>query len=61
VADAYHAHYSGDENPALRPFFDKSKLSLWGRFIYSQQKYVLDGLWNDLPPADNNVSLPLDS
>ena len=55
VGDAFAAHYSGDENPAERPAFDKSRLGLWGRFILSQQQYVLDGLWNDLPPADNNA------
>ncbi|MDR0496724.1 MAG: metallophosphoesterase [Treponema sp.] len=59
VGDAFVAHYAGDENSALRPPFDVSALGLWGRFIYSQQKYVLDGLWEDLPPADNNVRLEL--
>jgi 3',5'-cyclic AMP phosphodiesterase CpdA len=57
VGDAFAAHYAGDENLAIRPYFDKKKLSLWGRFIYSQQKYVIDGLWTDLFPADNNVSI----
>ena len=59
VGDAFTAHYKGDENPNARPLFDVSKLGLWGRFIYSRQKYILDGLWADLPPADNNVSLGL--
>jgi DNA repair exonuclease SbcCD nuclease subunit len=59
VGDAFSAHYSGDENPALRPPFDKSKLNFWGRFVYGQQQYILDGLWEDLPPADNNVYLNL--
>jgi UDP-2,3-diacylglucosamine pyrophosphatase LpxH len=59
VGDAFYAHYCGDENLALRPPFDKSRLGLWGRFIYSQQKYVIDGLWKDLPPADNDVRLLL--
>jgi len=59
VGDAFAAHYSGDENPAQRPAFDKQKLGLWGRFIYSQFTYVLDGLWMDLPPADNNADLKL--
>ena len=59
VGDAFSAHYSGDENPALRPPFDTSKLGLWGRFIYSQEKYALDGLWTDLPPADNNARFNL--
>ena len=59
VRDAFYAHYKGDENPALRPPFDKNKLEFWGRFIYSLQKYVIDGLWEDLPPADNDVQLTL--
>jgi len=57
VGDAFDAHYAGDENPALRPSFDRGRLGLWGRFVYGQQKYALDGLWEDLRPADNNVSL----
>ena len=59
VGDAFTAHYSGDENPSLRKVLDKSKLSAWGKFILSQQQYVLDGLWLDLPPSDINVSLQL--
>ncbi|MCL2441655.1 MAG: metallophosphoesterase [Treponema sp.] len=59
VGDAFAAHYAGDENPALRKPIDKSKLSLWGRFILSQQQYAIDGLWEDLYPADNDVTIQL--
>jgi len=59
VGDAFDAHYAGDENPALRPPFDTSRLGLWGRFVYGQQKYALDGLWAELPPEDNNVRFGL--
>jgi predicted phosphodiesterase len=59
VGDAFAAHYSGDEDPAERPELDKKRLSLWGRFILFMQQYVLDGLWTDLYPGDNNVSFPL--
>jgi len=59
VGDAFNAHYSGDEDLSLRPVFNPSQLGLWGRFIYGQQKYALDGLWVDLPPADNNVRFEL--
>ena len=55
IGDSFIAHYMGDENPALRPQFDKSRLGLWGRVIYSQFKYVLDGLWEDPVPEDNNA------
>jgi hypothetical protein len=57
VGDAFTAHYSGDENPALQKKADKSKLSLWGRIVFGQQQYVIDGLWKDLQPADNNVKI----
>lgn len=60
VGDAFSAHYSGDEDEDKRPAFDEAELSLWGRIVYSTQRYALDGLWNDLPPADNNVAFSLD-
>jgi len=59
VGDAFVAHYSGDENPALRPLFDKENLGLWGRLIFSTQAYVLDGLWSDLSPGDNETVIDL--
>ena len=59
VGEAFAVHYSGDEDASLRVAADTSKLSLWGRVVYSTQVYVLDGLWNDLAPADNNVVIDL--
>ena len=59
VGDAFSAHYSGDENPALRPPIQKSKLGLWGRIVLSTQQYVLDGLWQDLVPKDINITINL--
>ena len=60
VGDAFTAHYAGNENPDFRPHLDKSKLGLWGKIVLSTQQYVLDGLWQDLPPEDVNVMLNLD-
>lgn len=59
VASAYVAHYDGNENEQDKVEVDKSKLSLWGRFIYSQYAYVIDGLWKDLPPADADCTFSL--
>lgn len=59
VAQAFIAHYKGDEDPTKRVMIDTSKLNLWGQIIYSQYAYVVDGLWKDLPPADNNCTLSL--
>jgi len=57
VGDAFVAHYSGDENPALQKKIDTYKLGLWGRIVFGQQQYVIDGLWKDLKPVDNNVKI----
>jgi len=57
VGDAFNAHYNGDENLSLKKTPDKSKLGLWGRFVLGQQQYVIDGLWVDLKPADNNIKI----
>ena len=59
IADAFAAHANGDENPALRPAFDRSRLGPWGRFISWSQQYVLDGLWTNIPPADNDTVIEL--
>lgn len=61
VSDAYIAHYDGDENTDNHAAIDTSKLSLWGRLIYSQYAYVIDGLWVDLKPADSNITFSLSS
>lgn len=59
VSDAYIAHYDGDEDAGNHVAIDTGKLSLWGRLIYSQYAYVIDGLWVDLKAADSNVTFSL--
>lgn len=59
VSDAFIAHYYGDEVASQRPELDTSKLGLWGRVILATQGYVLDGMWKDLFPSDNTVTLSL--
>ena len=61
VADAYVSHYDGNEDADNRVVLDTSKLSLWGKLIYSQYSYVIDGLWADLQPADTNCKFSLDA
>lgn len=59
VAPAFVAHYEGDEDPAEKPAIDTGELSLWGKLIWSQQRYVVDGLWADSEPSDNEIVLQL--
>jgi len=60
LGDAFVAHYYGDEITADKPPFDKSRLNIWGRFVLFIQSYVLENLWIDLTPADNNATFSLD-
>jgi predicted MPP superfamily phosphohydrolase len=59
VAAAFAAHARGDEEQACRPPFNLEILSPWGRFIYSRQKNVVEGLWQNPGPADLNLTLKL--
>lgn len=59
VAPSFVIHYEGDEDPADIPTVDTSNLNLWGKFIWSQQVYVVEGLSHDPAPADNDVTLDL--
>ncbi len=60
VAAGFIAHYKGNENEAEKPVFNGKALGLWGRIAYKTQKYVPEGLWKDLYPPDDNVTLDLD-
>jgi len=60
LGDAFVAHYYGDEVLADKPYFDKSRLNIWGRFVLFIQRYVLENLWIDLSPTDNNATFSLD-
>jgi 3',5'-cyclic AMP phosphodiesterase CpdA len=60
VAQAFVAHYSGDENlPAGQEALQSSGLSIPGRAVVLFRKNLVIGLWNDLPPPDNNVIIDL--
>ena len=59
VAAGFVEHYKGSENEAEKPDFDENKLGLWSRIVFNIQKYVPEGMWKDLKPLDDNVSLDL--
>jgi len=54
VADAFVAHYSGDEAEKDKPF-NLEGISLRGRFLIGFKKKLVSSLWEDLKPADNEV------
>jgi len=60
IAVAFAAHYAGDEKLAAgQQPVTESGLSPLGWVVIQMRKDLLIGLWNDLPPADNNITLNL--
>jgi hypothetical protein len=60
VAQAFVAHYSGDESlPVGQEALQSSGLSIPGRVVVLFRKNLVIGLWDDLPPPDNNVTIDL--
>lgn len=60
IAVAFGAHYAGDEKLAAgqQPVIE-SGLSPLAWVVIQMRKDLIIGLWNDLPPADNNITLNL--
>jgi len=60
VAEAFAAHYAGDENltPGKEPI-QQWGLSLPAWFVIQFRKDLVYGLWQDLPPPDNNLTIDL--
>jgi 3',5'-cyclic AMP phosphodiesterase CpdA len=58
VADAALAHYAGDE-AAPNVLINTSGVGLWTKLLVWLQRRLVNGLWNDLMPPDNNVDLNL--
>jgi len=62
VAEAFVAHYAGDETlPAGSEAISTRGLSLPGWLVATTRKNLVQGLWNDLEPADNNINIDLKS
>jgi len=60
VADAMVAHYAGDELlPAGQPAISAKGTGLKGFLVVFARKGLLTGLWHDLPPADNGITIDL--
>jgi len=60
VAQAFIAHYAGDESlPAGQEAISTHGLSLLGRVIVTFRKGLIEGLWQDLAPPDNNITIDL--
>ena len=62
VAQAFLAHYAGDENlPPGQEAMQTSGLSVPGWVVVTFRKNLVTGLWHDLPPPDNNITIDLNT
>jgi 3',5'-cyclic AMP phosphodiesterase CpdA len=60
VAEAFVAHYYGDESlPAGQEALSSKGLSLPGKLVVTFRKKLVEDLWQDLEPPDNEVVLDL--
>ena len=60
VAQAFLAHYAGDENlPPGQEVMQTKGLSIPGRVVVIFRKDLVIGLWDDLEPPDNNITIDL--
>jgi hypothetical protein len=59
VADALLAHFGGDEHFIGTVMIGAPGLGLMGNLVVSLRKDLIEGLWNDLEPADNNLTIDL--
>ncbi len=57
-ADASMAHFAGDEN-IDGDIIDYKRIGIWAGFIIDRRKNLLEGIWNDPFPEDNNIIIDL--
>jgi hypothetical protein len=59
ISAAFSAHYNGDEKFTGTETLPTSGLSFMGGIVVASKRDVVDGLWKDLPPADNAIRVDL--
>jgi hypothetical protein len=59
IADAFLAHYAGDEKFTGVEMLKSKGLSLMAGIVVGSRKDLVTGLWRDLPPADNDIDIDL--
>ena len=58
IADAFIAHYAGDEK-VPEEILKTNYIGIWAGFIINMQKDLVYGLWHDINTPDNNVTINL--
>ena len=61
IADAFVAHYAGDEVFTGDTMISTEGLSFMGRLVVGNRKALVHGLWQDKAPADNHIRINLNT
>lgn len=59
IADASIAHFRGDESFSGAEMLGSQGLSLMAGIVTGARRDLVEGLWHDLAPADNDVTIDL--
>lgn len=59
ISEAFAAHFEGDEKFTGVEKLKRKGLSLTGSLVISARGDLVEGMWDDLEPADNNVDIDL--
>jgi hypothetical protein len=59
ISAAFAAHYAGDESFTGTETLTTKGLSFMGGIVVANKKPLVDGLWKDLPPRDNDIRIDL--
>ena len=59
VAEASLAHFRGDEHFTGTDVLSTKGLGLWADLVAGSRRDLVEGLWHDQAPADNDVTLDL--
>ena len=58
IADAAMSHFKGDEEKQGE-IIDYTGINNWARFLINRRRKLLEGIWNDPIPEDNNLIINL--
>jgi hypothetical protein len=59
VADAFIAHYRGDEGFTGTEMLTTKGIGFMGGIVVASERGLVNGLWHDTEPADNDLSVDL--
>jgi len=59
IADAFIAHLEGDERFTGTEMLRTKGLSLMAGIVVGAKRDLVEGLWHDFPPADNDLEIDL--